>query len=107
MFIAFLLVGVGTIISCMVLLNQMVLTVEKKEEANEPTANKGKLVAKLFMSYHNFIFLLTWFVVGTCNMVLAGYLFLLMRDQMHASKSLMGICTLVQSFVQLLIFPFA
>ena len=47
------------------------------------------------------------FVVGLSDAVLFGYLFLIMKDKMHSSKTIMGLSILIGSFSQICMFPLA
>lgn len=112
-FLLYVPIAVFSLIVNLILLNQMNLEptdVEeetKKEEEEEKETSQMKLIFTTCKKPLNFIFFLTCFVVGLSNMTLVGYLYMLMKDQMKASKSLMGLSSLIQSIAQVFIYPFA
>ena len=84
-----------------ILLNQ----VEGRIERNEEHISVFRLLIPLFTRMDNALILLLLFVMGTANGI-SFYLFMLMRDEMKATKSFMGICTLFACFSEVIIFPF-
>lgn len=86
------------------LLNQMEMS--KVDDKKENKGNKTTIAFNTFRNLRNFIFLMTVCIVGFSSMIFAYFLFLLMKDKMDSSKTLMGISSSVQSAIQLLVFPF-
>ena len=108
-FLPFALIALAV---CLYLLNQMdiqpsSIEAEVKVSTAEVKVSKAKLLLTTFRNFKNIMFLISIFVLGVSNMTLLGYLFVIMKDKMDSSKTIMGLASLVQSLAQIFVFPFA
>jgi len=69
--------------------------------------NKLDLIRKTFKDMRNVFFFLSVFVSGALDCVLQSFLFLLMDDDMNASKTSMGVAILVACTSEIFMFPLA
>ena len=77
------------------------------EIVNEQQRTKRELLIKTFRNFDNILFMLSTFFVGVANAVVIGYIFMLMEDEMHASRTIMGLANLVASLIEIFVFPFS
>ena len=54
----------------------------------------------------NFLFLLTIAIMGIASGIMYGFLFLLMNDEMSATKTTMGLCMAAAIFAECILFPY-
>ena len=86
-----------------ILLNQVERRIERNKEEH---ISVFRLLLRLFSRMDNALILLLIFVMGTADGILFDFLFMLMREEMKATKSFMGICTFFACFSEVIIFPF-
>ena len=101
-FLPFALIALAV---CLYLLNQMDFQPSSIEA--EVKVSKAKLLLTTFRNFKNIMFLVSIFILGFSNMTLVGYLFVIMKDKMDSSRTIMGLASLVQSLAQIFVFPFA
>lgn len=51
------------------------------------------------------MFMVTVFICGLSNAGTDGFLFLVMKDEMHSTKTTMGLATVVSDVVEVVMFP--
>jgi len=76
-----------------------------KSPTHGNSSNKLSLLAKTFKDLRNIFFFLSVFVAGALDCVLQSFLFMLMDDDMHASKTAMGVAILVACISEIFMFP--
>ena len=65
-----------------------------------------RLLLRMFSRTENVMTLLLVFVMGAAKGILFDFLFMLMKEEMKVTKSIMGICTMLACFSDVVIFPF-
>ena len=65
-----------------------------------------RLLLRIFSRMDNVMILLLVFVMGAAKGISFDFLFMLMKDEMKATKSFMGICTMLACVSEVVIFPF-
>ena len=86
-----------------ILLYQVEGRIQRKKDERTPLF---RLLLRLFSRMDNVMILLLVFVMGAAKGILFDFLFMLMKDEMKAAKSFMGICTMLACVSEVVIFPF-
>ena len=86
-----------------ILLYQVEGRIQRKKKESIPVF---RLLLRLFSGMDNVMILLLVFVMATAHGILFDFLFMLMKEEMNATKSFIGICNMVACFSEVVIFPF-
>ena len=85
------------------LLHQVEGRIQRKKGERIPVF---KLLRRMFSRMDNVMVLLLVFVMGAAKGILFDFLFMLMKDEMKVTKSFLGICAMLASFSDVVLFPF-
>ena len=86
-----------------ILLSQVEGRMQRKKKERIPVF---RLLFRLFSRMDNVMILLLVVVIGTAQGICFDFLFMLMKEEMNATKSFMGICNMLACVSDVLIFPF-
>ena len=81
--------------------------VENKDTANVNQSVKLKQLASMFKKLDVIFFMCTAFIAGLACMIYLGFVFLLLNDELHSTKTQMGLALVVSSLSEIIAFALA